>query len=309
MLLKTLKKNGVLSINRRNAFYIMPLNPRENYPKVDNKILTKELAEKAGIPVPKLYGIIRYHHEINKLEGILEPYYEFVIKPARGAMGNGILIIDGREGDVFIKSSGKPLDFKDMRYHVSSIISGMYSLAAQGDWAMVEYRIKNHPVFEGIAINGVPDVRIIVYRGFPIMAMIRLPTKESDGRANLHQGAMGVGVKLSIGTTFHAFYKNNPCSGHPDTGKKVIGIQLPHWDQILTIAALSYEMTGLGYLGVDIVIDPTNGPMILEMNARPGLSIQIANMDGLESRIETLNTSSWNCKNIWERIEMIKGLF
>jgi D-alanine-D-alanine ligase-like ATP-grasp enzyme len=72
---------------------------------------------------------------------------------------------------------------------------------------------------------------------------------------------------------------------HPDTGALVAGLQIPHWDFILETAARGYNVTELGYLGVDMVIDKELGPMILEMNARPGLSIQIANGEGLTRRI------------------------
>ena len=48
-------------------------------------------------------------------------------------------------------------------------------------------------------------------------------------------------------------------------------------------------MTGLGYLRVDMVIDNDRGPLILEMNARPGLSIQIANCTGLSNRVRRID--------------------
>ena len=46
---------------------------------------------------------------------------------------------------------------------------------------------------------------------------------------------------------------------------------------------------GLGYIGVDIVVDVNEGPMLLEANARPGLAIQIANGRGLLPRLEAID--------------------
>ena len=66
----------------------------------------------------------------------------------------------------------------------------------------------------------------------------------------------------------------------------LIGIQMPEWDKILDIAVTCQEMTGLGYLGVDIMIDETLGPLMIEVNARPGLAIQMANGVGLLRRLE-----------------------
>ena len=54
----------------------------------------------------------------------------------------------------------------------------------------------------------------------------------------------------------------------------------------MNLAARSYELTGLGYQGVDLVLDKDKGPLILELNARPGLNIQIANRAGLLTRLQ-----------------------
>lgn len=52
----------------------------------------------------------------------------------------------------------------------------------------------------------------------------------------------------------------------------------------MKLAAGCYELCGLGYIGVDMVLDEEKGPLILELNARPGLNIQIANDCGLTLR-------------------------
>jgi alpha-L-glutamate ligase-like protein len=121
------------------------------------------------------------------------------------------------------------------------------------------------------------------------MAMVRLPTRASDGKANLHQGAVGAGVNLATGVTLAGVLNNLLVDDHPDTGAVVAGLEIPHWDFILETSARGYEVTGLGYLGVDMVIDADLGPLILEMNARPGLSIQIANRAGIANRIRRID--------------------
>lgn len=129
-----------------------------------------------------------------------------------------------------------------------------------------------------------PDIRIIVLMGYPVMAMLRLPTRQSGGKANLHQGAIGVGVDLATGVTLRGTWLNNKISKHPDTTNAVDGVQLPNWDGFMKLAAGCYELCGLGYIGVDMVLDQDKGPLILELNARPGLNIQIANDCGLTHR-------------------------
>jgi glutathione synthase/RimK-type ligase-like ATP-grasp enzyme len=71
-----------------------------------------------------------------------------------------------------------------------------------------------------------------------------------------------------------------------DTGASIVGFEIPHWRRILNMSAACYEAVGLGYLGVDVVLDRDRGPLILELNARPGLNIQIANRKGLRRRMQ-----------------------
>lgn len=117
------------------------------------------------------------------------------------------------------------------------------------------------------------------------MAMARVPTAESGGLANLHQGALGLGIDLGTGITTGGVYKNRCVTHAPNSNKPLAGIQIPHWKDILDTATQSSLIFGLGYLGVDIVIDRLQGPMVIEVNARPGLNIQLANATGLMFRI------------------------
>ena len=203
-----LHQRGVLGMNARNADYISRLNARRNYPLVDDKLRTKRLAESAGIAVPPLYGVIRENHELRGLRSRLAGYADFVVKPAHGSGGNGILVVGDRSGERLVKSSGLELTFEDLEYHISNVLSGMYSLGGQPDVAMIEYRVAFDPLFEDVAYRGVPDIRTLVLRGVPVMAMVRLPTRASDGRANLHQGAVGAGIDIATGCTTHAVYRN-----------------------------------------------------------------------------------------------------
>ena len=71
-------------------------------------------------------------------------------------------------------------------------------------------------------------------------------------------------------------------------------LKVPFWREHLLIGAMAYDMTGLGYLGADIVLDKERGPMMLEINARPGLAIQIANGVGLRDRLKEIDTYPQN---------------
>ncbi|WP_252273398.1 alpha-L-glutamate ligase-like protein [Pseudomonas subflava] len=281
---KALEAKGIMGINRRNADYVLKYNKRHLYPIVDDKIITKERALAAGIHVPELYGVISTEKEIEKFGEIIGERNDFVIKPAQGAGGDGILVIADKFEGRYKTVSGKIVSQEDIEHQLSSILTGLYSLGGHRDRALIEYRVTPDPIFKSISYEGVPDIRIIVLMGYPVMAMLRLPTRQSNGKANLHQGAIGVGVDLATGITLKGTWLNNKITKHPDTTNAVDGVQLPNWDGFMKLAAGCYELCGLGYIGVDMVLDVDKGPLILELNARPGLNIQIANDCGLTHR-------------------------
>lgn len=287
-LIKKLKAKGVLGLNGRNADYILPRNPRRLYPLVDDKLRTKRLAAEAGIAVPELYCVVETPHQARDLTKTLAGRTDFVVKPAHGSGGDGILVVTGRKKGGYRLADGSLLEEAALTFHVSNALSGVYSLGGQPDVVLVEYRIRFDPVFEPITHNGAPDIRIIVFMGVPVMAMARLPTRSSEGKANLHQGAIGAGIDMATGRTLRAVYKNDVVDEHPDTGNPVTGVIIPGWDRLLEMAASSFALTGLPYQGIDIVLDRDLGPLVLELNARPGLGIQIANGAGLRHRLSAV---------------------
>lgn len=308
-LARKLKERGVLGLNRRNAEYTLWHNSRHLYPLVDDKLTTKRLAEQAGIAVPKLYGVIEIERQIRTLPHLLQPYQDFVIKPAQGSGGDGIIVITGRRKERYRKVNGQLIGQDELDHQVSNILSGLYSLGGHPDKALIEYRVQFDPIFEAMSFQGVPDLRIIVFLGVPVMAMVRLPTKMSDGKANLHQGAIGAGIDLATGRTLRGVWKNEIVTEHPDTENPVEGVHIPSWDTLLNIAARSYELTGLGYQGVDIVLDRDKGPLILELNARPGLNIQIANQAGLLPRLKLVEQCRPELSSLEARIAFSKKHF
>ena len=308
--LKRFKEFGLVGINKRNAGYTLTYNSRKNYPLVDDKLKTKQLAMDANLAVPDLYGVISSVGQLKCcLESILNPYSQFVIKPAQGSGGDGILVISDRFEKDWRTVNGQILGICDIDQHISNILSGIYSLSGMPDSAMIEYYVQFDPLFSEISYQGVPDVRIIVFQGVPVMGMVRLPTRKSSGKANLHQGAIGLGVDMSCGITLTGVQDNKITEIHPDTRNSIVGVQIPQWDKLLEIASGCYELCGMGYLGVDIVLDRDLGPLILELNARPGLAIQIANRVGLEGRLERVKKAQLDKAPISERVAYAKSEF
>lgn len=308
-LIRSLWVNGVVGLNKRNADYVLVHNRRKFYPLVDDKLQTKLIAKQMGINVPDLYGTIEFPHEVQMFPSIVANRKDFVVKPAQGSGGEGIVVVAGHMGDHFRLASGDIISIDDMLFHLNNILAGTFSLGGQPDKVMIEYRVNFDPVFEKIAFRGVPDVRIIVFLGVPVMAMVRLPTRMSHGKANLHQGAIGAGVAMPTGNTLTAVLRNAVVTEHPDTRNPVMDVKIPHWDQLLDMAARSCDLTNLGYQGIDIVLDKVHGPLVLEMNARPGLNIQIANREGLRHRLERIAAAADSLKTVADRVAFAKENF
>jgi alpha-L-glutamate ligase-like protein len=285
-----LKANSILGINGRNRDYVAPFNDRRFYHLVDNKLTTKAMALKAGVTVPKLIGRVDYTGQVKTLPDMLKNAGDFVIKPARGAGGGGIIVADGVDENGLRKASGTRMSWAEVKFHIQNILSGMYSLGGDGsDIAVIEERLYPHSIFKTLAFSGVPDVRVIVFRGVPVMAMLRLPTSESDGKANLHTGGVGVGIDLPTGVTTRAVQHDEVIDKHPDFLTPLTGLQLPRWDDVMALATdIATAVPQLGYVGVDVVIDEVRGPTLLELNARPGIAVQIANRKGLSAPLSAL---------------------
>lgn len=302
---KDLRAAGVLNMNYRNFAVIAANNSRRLYPLVDDKVQTKRLAAQVGIQTPQLIGIIEAQHDVKDLLSMVKGFNSFVIKPAHGSGGKGVLVIKKYTQNHFRTASERVLKYSEIYQHISNTLSGLYSLGGRYDTAVLEEMVCFSNQFKNYSFQGIPDVRIIIYKGFPVLAMMRLATKESSGRANLHQGAVGVGIDILTGSAVAAVQHNIPITFHPDTKVDLMSLKVPDWREHLEIASKGYDMTGLGYLGADIVMDEKRGPMMLELNARPGLAIQIANRKGLAGILAEIDETYPQNLNYAERVDYV----
>jgi len=311
-----MKIRDVLGLNSRNHLYTSRYNGRGGKTIANNKLLTKETLHKAKVRVPKTYAKIAGNEELEKFDFLTLPE-DFVVKPNNGLGGEGIVVIENRGlyAGEWVDSQGETWTVADLQLHVGDILSGRYSMDDQPDMAYIEERVRVHPVFEKYSYHGTPDIRVIVFNNVPIMSYVRLPTEESGGRANLFQGAAAAGIDIATGVTTYGVHHGKPVDLFPGSRRKLSGIQIPQWEEILETAIAASNAVGLGYMASDIVLQPgdvstsarshvsttnnhvetwkrgnveTNAavPMILEVNAQPGLKIQIANRAGLRERLE-----------------------
>lgn len=294
----------LLGINRRNYDLIARYNPRALFQIVDHKLKTKAALTALGIPVVETLAVYRLQREIADFALHSRGWTEFVIKPAQGAGGEGVLVITGSESGKFLMSNGTGLSLLDVKAHLSDILGGVFSLNQRYDEAVVERRIHAHPVLTQRSFQGLPDIRVLVLRGIPLMAMLRVATRSSKGRANLHVGGIGIGIDLTTGRTTHAVVGKTWVTTHPDTQQPLGGVSIPHWEEVLALAARCADAVALGYLGIDLTIDPAGNPYVLELNARPGLSIQLANRRGLRPLIDEVERRNPQWLSARERVRI-----
>lgn len=297
-----MKIRDVLGLNSRNHMYTSVYNARSGKVIANSKLLTKKTLKAAKVRVPETYAIIKSMEALENFDFLKLPA-DFVVKPNNGLGGQGIVVIEG-QGEFageWVDSQGIVWQVADLKLHMADILAGRYSMDDVSDIAYIEERVRVHPVFEKYSYHGTPDIRVIVFNKVPVMSYVRLPTEESGGRANLFQGAAAVGIDIATGITTYGVHHAKATEFFPGTRRKLANIRIPQWEEILETAIAATEAIGLGYMASDIVLQPiyseskkdTTGkelevtavPMILEVNAQPGLKIQIANRAGLRERL------------------------
>src|SRR3989344_946285 len=300
-------KSDVLGLNARSLNYTKRVNSRTAIRLANNKLKTKQTLQRAGVPTPRLFAKIRSRQELRHFRWTRLPS-SFAIKPNNASGGGGIIVIYGRnkKGN-WVKSDGGEVFIPDLNNHLIDIIDGNFSANNIPDTVFFEQRIKIDTTLKPYSARGIPDIRILVYNLVPTMAMLRLPTEESGGRANLHAGGIGVGIDISTGITTSAIRYHRPIDQTPHNRLRISGIQIPFWDDILLLASRASQACNLSYTGIDIAIDRDDGPLVLETNARPGLDIQFANLAPLKSRLRRVE--GLKMKSVEKKIQLAKNLF
>ena len=302
------KASSILGQNARNHLFLS-CNKKEGKRIANSKLLTKKVLKKHGLPTPAVLAVLRTDKKVNNFVWEDLPS-NFVLKPSQGYGGEGVIIIKKKAkwaGEWYLMDNSI-INTQDLKFHALEILSGRFRLHNVPDTAFIEERIKIQKIFTRYVYHGAPDIRVLVFNKVPVAAMLRLPTRESEGKSNLHQGAIGAGIDLATGITTYGIVNGQFIKYIPETKRKINGLKIPHWNEILKLAGKVQEaIPSLGFLGVDIILDKDRGPMILELNARPGLEVQVANMAPLRKRLERVE--DLEVKDVDHGVKIAKALF
>src|SRR3989344_102413 len=194
-----MKLSSILGLNARTQLFAYKYNTKHGKNIANSKLLTSRILRINGIPHPEVYKKFKNAHDISEFDWNSLPN-RFALKPSRGLGGGGIIVVKKKLADgVWSTTQKEKVTIDDLKLHTFDILEGAYSMGNEPDVAFVQEYVGRHKRFRKVAYRGTPDIRIIVFNKVPVMAMLRLPTKESGGRANLHQGAIGVGVDIVTG--------------------------------------------------------------------------------------------------------------
>lgn len=286
--------------------YIEKYNPAHLRPGADEKAITNKRLNGIGIGAPETYMVADGLDDLDDAAEFIRTHDDFVIKPSNGYGGEGIVVVSDRADDgstdsentdeentdeiIPYDTSKGELTHTGLTNHVRQIVQGHYSGLDPEGTAVLEERLVPAEFLMDLCGQGIPDIRVIVFQGYPVMTMIRLPTAESEGAANLHQGGIGVGLRVADGTPIQAYQQSRDrwLESHPDTGADLTDFTIPNWESVLDTATRAAAASGLGYTGVDIVLDEGETPRVLEVNVRPGLGIQNSTEAGILKRIEQI---------------------
>ena len=282
----SVKPSHILGMNARYQYTKMNPNSAKSYGF--SKLKTKELLVDHNIPTAQVYHVFSTLQDLDNINWDTIPV-PFVVKPASGSAGKGIWVITKKLANKaqWKLSTGTTITEDDLYLHINNILDGEFSTWGSTHKAIVEEKIPAHSDLSKYSYKGTPDIRVVVFNSVPVMAMARIPTKESEGKANLDQGAIGLGIDMATGlTTYGVKGKKERITHFPGTKKRISGIKIPHWNKVLETAVRAANVAGYKFMGADIFVHPEKGPMIVELNGYPGLSIQICNRAGLKRRID-----------------------
>lgn len=211
---------------------------------------------------------------------------------------------DNDTHEYLYKTWWKILSEQEFKRMLVDTLDGKNSTGIIKDKIMIEEKLLPSQQFKTFCEWGLADIRIIVFNLVPVAAMIRIPTKKSEGKANLAKG--GIALKIDIGTGRVSYERKSIKKHFPETYENFKKINLEYREEILNLSSKIQYFVNLWYLALDWVITES-WPKLLEINARAGLDIQKITKVKLEEALKKISGLKIKTPEKW--IEVAKALF
>ena len=194
----------------------------------------------------------------NAFVHFLKKHKRIVIKPDDGSSGIGIEVIT---------------------YSSDQVAKDFFSRISSENPIICEEFIQQHPVINQLNPSSVNTIRITSLLKDGNVEILSATLKCSiNGNAitdNLSLGGIGAQIDICSGivTTLGKDFKSNVYTHHPVSKMQIIGLQIPHWDSVISLVKEAHNrLPQCQIYGWDIAITET-GVDIVEANSRPGCRI------------------------------------
>jgi len=321
----------ILGMNARNLQYIKKFNPKKAIRLANDKYKSKKFLSERWIPVPKTFDLITSRSDLYAYDFSSLPVDEIIAKPCNGSRGRWIYRIKPIETpedahlmwehslfdslftkqspyvDQWYKVGSEVIPDHTLRRYLVDVLDGKNSMWWGWDNLLLEELIIPWSWFEKFCAHGLADIRVIVFNLIPVAAMLRVPTLESDGKANLDRWGIWLGINVSTGKIQSMFqYGKIHKHDFPGAYKDMEGTKISYRNDILSYSSKIQYFANLGYLALDRVITD-EWPKLLEINARAGLKFQLAAVLPLRNRLNKIKDMKVNDPE--KGVEIAKTLF
>lgn len=288
---------------RQQARYISPAVNGTYADVLENKVAYHLSTEPYVDCVPTFYGVIQGGEFVpgpaGEIEGgvssILDAEGDVIIKPVTGTHGRGVYRLSREPGGYTINGD-----------RVSE--EGLADFLRRLDGFLAVEFVENHGYADAICPTAVNTIRVIAIRGpdsheFSVVSAVhRFGSSTTGPTDNWSGGGFAAPIDVETGEFGHLI-GYTPETGlrrlerHPDTGTRVNGEYVPQWERIkatvLDVAELHREEP---YVGWDVVLTD-DGPVVLEGNCAPGITVQqlgsgLLENDRVREFVESLDSQS-----------------
>jgi len=220
--------------------------------------------------VPELLGVIE-NGKFNGQRTIEDLVYDekkIVLKPQRGSSGEGIYLVEIKNGDLMLNKTKK---------NTKSIKSLIENL----DRYIVSQFVNQAEFLQNIYPKSANTIRILTLypdysRPFIAHAYLRMGTEKSGIVDNICQGGLTAEIDYKTGKLGSA--AQIPLSGelkwydiHPETKAKIKGIKIPKWEKFKEeFISVITKLDDFNCVGWDILFTGEGEFVIIEGNSRPG---------------------------------------
>jgi hypothetical protein len=233
----------------------------------NDKYLCALLCQALGIRIPRTYGVLDPARDYRvQIETWLKasPEQKLIIKPLFGEMGRDIVIAERAANGMVIRSgqTSTPLDHYILRERaiVQDILTQDARTAAFSSSSVNTLRV--------VTMLTPQDKVIVVNASF----------RSGVGNAfvdNWSAGGVSVGVDCRKGSLKKYAYdkKSNRYATHPTSGVVFENHPVPEWDRVCsTAAAVQKAFSFYRLLGLDMALDHSGEPVLIEANGAPDLA-------------------------------------